>query len=402
MIVKEEIKKLNKAIEKVSDHLDGMYEIALDEFGEQNAEIFLAQKILLNDASLYGTICSYIEEGLDADEAVTKASDECADRLMNASEESIRSKALDIREISKRLLNVINGCLTNDDEKAEELNGQINGDNLTTSDILTLDVSKVSEIVFDKTSEFAHVVILARARGLNVRFLSGKTNDYVEGIVKKTGIQSKKIIRTEYMYMNRPEAPSIEEQVRVYSDFITNEKTDNHDSAIIRLFDLGADKISGLIPNEEVMSFVSKRGIRNAIANEKLLTEQIDSILMASSQEKNISILVPMIATEKEVQKVRELINDSKNRLGLSALNVRLGLMIETPAAVMISDKLALLCDFFILGINDLMQYTYACDRNSKELETIYNENPDSILVLIDMVKKNAEAANISVAVCGN
>lgn len=401
MIVKEEIKKLNKAIEKVSDHLDGMYEIALDEFGEQNAEIFLAQKILLNDASLYGTICSYIEEGLDANEAVTRASDECAERLMNASEESIRSKALDIREISKRLLNVINGCLT-DDEKAEVLNGQINGDNLKTSDILTLDVSKVSEIVFDKTSEFAHVVILAKARGLNVRFLSGKTNDYVEGIVKKTGLQSKKILRTEYMYMNRSEAPSVKEQVNTYSDYILNEKADMTDSVIIRLFDLGADKTSELFSDKEGDSFVSKRGIRNAIANEKLLIEQIDSILMASSQEKSISILVPMIATEKEVQKVRELIHDSKNRLGLNALNVRLGLMIETPAAVMISDKLALLCDFFILGINDLMQYTYACDRNSKELETIYNENPDSILVLIDMVKKNAEAANISVAVCVN
>ncbi|MDO4188368.1 MAG: phosphoenolpyruvate-utilizing N-terminal domain-containing protein [Lachnospiraceae bacterium] len=399
--VKVEIDKLNKAIERVSDHLDGMYEIALDEFGEKNADIFLAQKMLLNDASFFASMCKYIDEGMNASDAVEKTSKETADKLLKVPDESIQAKALDIEELSKRLINVINGHIEDYEESASSMSGTIDGDNLTTADILLLDIDKVTEIIFDKTSEFAHTVILAKARGFNIRFTSKEKSELVCNIGKLTKIDTKKILRTEYIYMNRKKLPSVEEQTVIYSDYIRREYTAGSSLPIIRIFDLGGDKTSALMPDNETSIF-SKRGIRKALENEKILVEQICAIISASEKEGKVGILVPMITTETEAKRVEELIRKTYESMHESGyFDIDFGLMIETPAAVMISDKLSKMCDFLMIGVNDLMQYTYACDRGSRDLENIYNENPDAILNMIDIVKKNAEATGIDVAICG-
>ena len=399
--VKVEIDKLNKAIDRVSEHLDGMYEIALDEFGEKNADIFMAQKMLLNDAGLYSSICTNIESGLNAADAVMKTSDEYEALLSKMPEESVRAKALDIKEILKRLVNVINGHLDSS-EQSKDLSGVIDGDELTTADILALDITKVTEIVFNKTSEFAHTVILAKARGINVKLAADKKCGLVAGISKVSGVNTHKILRTEFLYMNRLALPSVEEQTAIYSDYIKQEYSDGSRLPVIRIFDLGGDKVSALMPDDDASIF-SKRGIRKALENEEILAEQICAIIKASENEGKVGILVPMVSTETEVHKVETLIRKTYESMHESGyFDIDLGLMIETPAAVMTSDKLANMCDFFMIGVNDLIQYTYACDRNSNELEKIYNENPEAVLKMIEVVKKNAEAAEINVAICGN
>lgn len=400
---KEEIIKVNNAIDMVSEHLDGMYEIALEEFGEKNAEIFAAQKMLLNDTGFYSSICERIEAGEEAASAIEKASAELEEKLREIPDEVIKSKADDIADISKRLINVINGHLAVEYKEKSVYEGVVDGDSLSVSEILNLDRTKVSEIIFRKTSEFAHTVILAKAMGLNVKLCGHDGICFVDELSQVTGIEINNIFRTEFLYMNRNSLPSEEEQIEAYSKYIDN--TPENILPIIRLFDLGGDKASELILSDgNKTCMLSKRGIRMALDNPEILSTQIRAILK-SAKDKGVGILVPMVATEAEVYSVTQVINDvfEESKMEIEGTGtVSLGLMIETPSAVMISEKLADLCDFFMIGVNDLIQYTYACDRKSKELEKIYIENKESVIRMIEIAKANAIEAGISVGICGN
>lgn len=415
---KEEISKLNTAIDKLSEHLDGMYEISVEEFGEQNAEIFAAQKLILNDTGFFASICNQIEGGLSASLAVEAASKEYIQSLSNIPDEVIRAKIIDIQDISKRLINVINGNALYED-KMDSYEGVIYGDELTPSDIFLLDKTKVHEIVFCNASEFSHTVVLAKARGINVRFINEHPESITEDIVKSTGVQRKKVLRTEYLYMNRAAFPNEEEQIKAYLEYIVNasdsDECTNSDQnvkyPVIRIFDVGADKASSLFEEKELEL---TRGVRKALKFRDVLAEQVRAIIKAviaadnEADVKNspVGILIPMVSSVLEVSEVKEIIDKEIEKIqeetGVDNINekIKLGLMIETPAAAIISDKLSHVCDFFMLGVNDLLQYTYACDRNSKDLGVIYKENPDSIARMIDIVKENAKNASILVNIC--
>lgn len=398
--MRDEINKLNTAIEKVSVHLDEMCEIALENYGEENADIFAVQKMLLNDTGFYSSICMRIENGFTASKAVEAAADEIKAQISSSDDEYFQAKVTDISDIAKRLINVIDGRALTDRSENSALSGVIIADELTVSDILTLDRDRVTEIVFKETSEFSHRAILAKARGFNVSF-GTKKESVVSEIAVLAGISRHGFMRTEFLYMNRNSIPSETEQTATYSDFIN---TDETNFPVIRLFDLGGDKVSNLISSD------LSRGVRKALKNGEVLRTQIRSVIKAASQtDKVTGVLVPMVATEAEVIEVKKIIESEcesvlkeytdKNIADIKK-NIKYGVMIETPAACIISDKLSGLCDFFMIGLNDLLQYTYGCDRNSKELEEIFNENKDAVLKLIETVKNNAASGNISVSIC--
>lgn len=170
MTVIVEMAKLNSAIKKVSAHLDEMSQIALETYGEDNAEIFNAQKMILSDEGFYSSICKYIEENNSAVDAIEIVKCEYEEELKNLSNEYIKAKSTDIADIANRLINVINGRALVNRQMSTELSGIIKGDELTASDILMLDKDKVDEIVFSETPELSHRVIIAKEMGFKVTF----------------------------------------------------------------------------------------------------------------------------------------------------------------------------------------------------------------------------------------
>ena len=402
--VKEEIRKLNISIEKVSEHLDGMREIALEEFGESNAEIFEMQKMLLNDTGFYSSICSEIENGASASAAVEFVATKIKEDFLSTDSEVFRAKATDIVDIAKRLVNVIEGHALAFRTEDSTLSGIVNGDEMTTSDIMMLNPEKVSMIVFEATSQFSHRVILAKARGLNISFGTESTSILTE-IATLSGLETKKFLRTEFILMNRKSVLDIDEQISIYSEYIVANKDE---MPVIRLFDIGGDKESTLF-KEDAKELVSipKRGIRRALDNKSILKIQIKAIILAAvNNQVKTGILIPMVSTKEEILAVTSIVNEigkdifeNQGKENLESY-IAIGSMIETPSAAIISDKLAKVCDFMMVGVNDLLQFTYACDRNSKDLEKLYKEEKDAILRLTSIARDNAIKENVLIYMC--
>lgn len=209
------------------------------------------------------------------------------------------------------------------------------------------------------------------------------------------------LYRTEFLYMNRDKAPTEDEQFENYKTIL--EKMGDRE-VIIRTIDIGTDKkVSYLdLPNEENPQ-LGLRGIRVSLSNVDLCRTQLRALLRASIYG-NESIMLPMITSEKEVLEMKKLIDDVIKDLKNNNIEVKMpkiGIMIETPAAALISDKLSKIVDFFSIGTNDLTQYVIALDRNGKGLSKYYDMHHEGVYRLIDMVTKNAHKSGINVGVCG-
>ncbi len=209
------------------------------------------------------------------------------------------------------------------------------------------------------------------------------------------------LFRTEFLFMDRSTAPSEEEQYEAYS---TVAKAMDGKEVIIRTLDVGGDKAIDYlkIPKEE-NPFLGYRAIRYCLDNPNIFKVQLRAILRASVYG-NIKIMLPMITNLDEVRRAKGLINECKAELdkqGYAYKNVSVGVMIETPAAVLISDLLAKEVDFFSIGTNDLTGYTMAVDRGNASVSRLYDANQTAVLRAIEMTVKNAKSAGITVGMCG-
>ena len=209
------------------------------------------------------------------------------------------------------------------------------------------------------------------------------------------------LFRCEFLYIGRNELPSEEEQFQAYKQVAQNMAGKK---VIIRTLDIGADKQADYLNlgNEENPA-LGYRAIRICLTQTEIFKTQLRAIFRASNYGQ-IAIMYPMITSVEEVKKIQEIVQEVKKELRdceIPYKDVEEGIMIETPAAVMISDELAELVDFFSIGTNDLTQYTLAIDRQNEKLDAFYNPHHKAVLKMIQMVVDNAHKAGKWAGICG-
>lgn len=209
------------------------------------------------------------------------------------------------------------------------------------------------------------------------------------------------LFRSEFLYLEKDSCPTEEEQFQAYR-FVAESMAGK--KVIIRTLDIGADKQADYLNlAEETNPALGYRAIRICLKQPDLFKAQLRAIYRASAFG-NISIMFPMITSLSEVRKIKEILTEVKNELAAEQVqfnDVEIGIMIETPAAVMISDELAKEVQFFSIGTNDLTQYTLAIDRQNSELDEFYDPHHKAILKMIDMVVKNGHENDCWVGICG-
>lgn len=209
------------------------------------------------------------------------------------------------------------------------------------------------------------------------------------------------LFRSEFLYIGRNELPSEEEQFQAYKQAAQNMAGKK---VIIRTLDIGADKQADYLNlGKEENPALGYRAIRICLTQTDIFKTQLRAIFRASNYGQ-IAIMYPMITSVEEVKKIQEIVQEVKKELRdceIPYKDVEEGIMIETPAAVMISDELAELVDFFSIGTNDLTQYTLAIDRQNEKLDAFYNPHHKAVLKMIQMVVDNAHKARKWAGICG-
>ncbi len=209
------------------------------------------------------------------------------------------------------------------------------------------------------------------------------------------------LFRSEFLYLEKDNYPTEEEQFQVYKTVAQNMAGKK---VVIRTLDIGADKqVDYFNMEHEENPAMGYRAIRICLDRVEIFKTQLRALYRASAFG-TISIMFPMIISVKEVQDIKRICEEVRNELDVSGVKygeVELGIMIETPAAVMISDLLAKEVDFFSIGTNDLTQYTLAIDRQNPKLDNIYDSHHPAILRMIQMVIDNGHKENCWVGICG-
>lgn len=209
------------------------------------------------------------------------------------------------------------------------------------------------------------------------------------------------LFRSEFLYLGREDFPTEEEQFAAYKQVL---QTMAGKKVIIRTLDIGADKqVDYFNLGREDNPAMGYRAIRICLSEPEIFKTQLRALFRASVYG-NLSIMYPMIISVSEVDRIKEIVSEVKqelDKLQIPYKEPEQGIMIETPAAVMISDLLAEKVDFFSIGTNDLTQYTLAIDRQNEKLDAFYNAHHEAILRMIRIVADNAHKEGKWVGICG-
>ncbi len=461
-----EIKRVSVAKEETISQLKALYEKALIEVGESGAMIFEIHQMMLEDQDYLDSIDNIIKsQSVNAEYAVAVTADNFANMFAAMDDEYMQARAADVKDISERLITVLKG--KNDDMSQSEEPVILAADDLSPSETVQMDKSKILAFITKYGSANSHTAILARTMGIpaligidydedingKIAVVDGingkliinpdddilqkyKTKQHEEAVKKKllNEMKGKETItkdgrkiklysniggvsdmpsvlsndaegiglfRSEFLYLEKDNYPTEEEQFAVYKSVV---ETMAGKQVIIRTLDIGADKQIGYFNlDKEENPAMGYRAIRICLDKTEIFKTQLKALYRASAFG-NVGIMFPMIISIEEVKKIKKIVEEVKSELstiGISYGKVELGIMIETPAAVMISEDLAKEVDFFSIGTNDLTQYTLAIDRQNQKLDNIYDSHHPAILKMIKMVIDNAHKHNTWVGICG-
>ena len=464
----QEMARYEKAKAEGIKQLQGLYDKALREVGEANAAIFEVHQMMMEDDGYNESVENIIRsQGVNAEYAVATTGDNYAQMFSAMDDDYMRERAAEVRDISERLLTILNGEETGTVDADEPK--IIVAEDLAPSETVQLDKDKVLSFVTVKGSLNSHTAILARTMaipalvntsvsleseidgrlgivdGANGTFyvdpdeatlaemkkrqeedlsrkqllltLKGKENVTLDGqkVMLYANIGNIKdlatviqndaggigLFRSEFIYLEKEDFPTEEEQFQIYRQVA---QTMAGKRVIIRTLDIGADKQCDYFHMEhEENPALGCRAIRICLTRPEIFKTQLRALFRASAFGK-IAIMYPMITSVQEVRKIKEIVEEVKAELtthGVEFGNPEQGIMIETPAAAIISDDLAKEVDFFSIGTNDLSQYTMAIDRQNPQLDLFFDPHHPAVLRMISLVVENAHKAGIWAGICG-
>ena len=363
-----EIERVAQAREKAKEQLQKLYDKAVKEVGEASAAIFEVHQMMLDDDDYNESIENIIRtQEVNAEYAVATTGDNFSQMFASMDDDYMKARAADVKDISERLVRNLYGGDGGDMEFDQSV--IIVADDLSPSETVQMDnIGSVGDMGY---------VLENDAGGIG-------------------------LFRSEFLYIGRNELPSEEEQFQAYKQVA---QTMAGKKVIIRTLDIGADKQADYLGlGKEDNPALGYRAIRICLTQPEIFKTQLRALFRAAVYG-NISIMYPMITSVEEVLEIKKIVKEVKDELEAEGTpyksDVEEGIMIETPASVMISDDLAKEVDFFSIGTNDLTQYTLAIDRQNEKLDRFYNPHHKAILRMIQTVVDNAHKEGKWAGICG-
>ena len=465
-----EKKRVENAKNLAKEQIGTLYEKALKEVGEANAQIFEIHMMMLDDEDYNESIDNIIDtQKVNAEYAVAITADNFSEMFLAMDDAYMQARSADIKDISNRIIANLTGIKSEENPLDDKV--IICADDLAPSETVSLDKDKVLAFVTAHGSSNSHTAILAR--NMNIPAIIGVGDTFLDEIrdgqsaivdgymgeiylepdketmqnyvlKQKNDEEHRKLLqnlkgkenvtldgtkinifaniggvdnigavlandaggiglfRSEFLYLENADFPTEEQQFTAYRKVLESMAGKK---VIIRTLDIGADKQADYFGlKKEENPALGMRAIRICLTRPEIFKTQLRALYRASVFGK-LGIMFPMITSESEVRKVLEICDEVKSELKQEGIeyseNVELGIMIETPAAAIISDKLAPLVDFFSVGTNDLTQYTLACDRQNPDIEYFVDTHHEAVLRLIEMAADNAHKNGAWIGICG-
>ncbi|MBQ9828179.1 MAG: phosphoenolpyruvate--protein phosphotransferase [Lachnospiraceae bacterium] len=459
----EELKRFEDAVETAQEQLGELYEKAVEEVGEEQAAIFEMHQALIEDEDFTDTIKELIEEGEEASAAVKTAGDQYAQMFADMDDDYMKERAVDIRDISSRIARILMGIA--DQEITEPsvigaielkpsqtmqmdrklLLGFITRDGAANSHTAilarNLGIPAVSGI--DEIEELADAfVIIDGNAGTVITDPDDETKAEYKKIMDKEGAEKEELkklrdaetvttdgrriklyanlddigdldrvldngaegvglLRSEFLYLSSSDYPTEDQLFNAYKK--AAEALDGRE-LIIRTLDIGADKqVDYFCMDHEENPAMGIRAIRLCFERPAIFNTQLRAILRAAAYG-NVAVMFPMITGIAEVEKAKSMLDDARAQLkaeGIEAGDLKVGIMVETPAAVIMSEELAEIVDFFSIGTNDLTQYTLAMDRQNSKIISFFDAHHPAVLRSIETTVRNAHKHDCVVGICG-
>ena len=467
--VEAEIARYEAARGTAIEQLQVLHDKAVKEVGEASAEIFEAHQLMVDDEDYIESVENIIRaQEVNAEFAVAETSDNFQKMFLDMEDEYFRGRAADIKDISERLISILQGAvgagITSDEPVI------VVADDLAPSETVQMDKDLILSFVTVHGSANSHTSILAKTMAIPaiitcpvpltdevdgllavvdgyegklyvdptpevlaekrkaaaaeqekkqlLEQLKGKENVTLDGqkinlyanigntkdlaLVLKNDAGGIGLFRSEFIYLGSDDYPTEEEQFQIYKQVA---ETMAGKKVIIRTLDIGADKQADYfkLPAEENPA-LGLRAIRICLTRPEIFKTQLRALLRASAFGK-VAIMFPMIISVDEVLEIKKIVAEVEKELDENGVpydkEIELGIMIETPASVIMAEELAKEVDFFSIGTNDLTQYTLAIDRQNQSLDRFYDSHHPAILRMLKMVVDAAHKYGKWAGICG-
>ena len=461
----EERSRFEQARSKAREQLRRLHDSAVGEVGEDNAAIFEIHQMMLEDEDFLDAVKSVIRtQGGSAEHAVQVTGENFTAAFAAMDNTYMQARAVDVQDITHRLLTVLTGgdeepdwdgpyILLADDLTPSETvqldKGKLLGfvtrkgsaNSHTAILARTMGIPALIGVEVDRNWD-GHMAVLdgynqclyvdpaadllstmeAKRRsdaeqasllqglkkkpnvtldGTEIKVYANIGNAAEVGLALQNDAQGIGLFRSEFLYLNSTDYPTEEEQFAVYRRVV---ETMAGKKVVVRTLDIGADKQADYFGlDKEENPALGYRAIRICLTRKGLFKTQLRAILRASAYG-TVSIMFPMIISVREVRDAKELLEACRQELlsqGYTVGRVEVGIMVETPAAVLIADELAREVDFFSLGTNDLAQYTLAIDRQNPKLDPFYDPHHPALLRMVRMTVEAGHRHGCWVGICG-